>query len=140
MQDGDELIKTERWTSIVPELVVTNIDRSVEVYTTLFGFEAEHTRPGLAVLKLPGGGQILLEQFDPKSPLIVSELKTPFGRGMSLTIRTEKPSALYEALRSAKHPIVVPMQVAEYEEDGDTYSRSEFVVQDPDGYLLRFTD
>ena len=40
MQDGDELIKTERWTSIVPELVVTNIDRSVEVYTTLFGFEA----------------------------------------------------------------------------------------------------
>lgn len=141
MQDGDELIKADHWTAIVPELLVTDIDRSVDAYTTLFGFEAEHTRPGLAVLTLPhSGAQIVLEQYDPESPLIVAELKNPLGRGVSLSIRVDDPAGVYQKLRSGKYPIMVPMQVAEYDEGDKTFTRSEFVVQDPDGYVLRFTD
>lgn len=139
MQDGDEFILAER-ASVVPELLVTDLERSVTAYTDEFGFEVEIARPGVAILRNSAGGQLILEQYDSEATT-PTELQTPFGRGVTLWIRVEHPGRLYQSLRGDKYPIVVPMQVAEYTDaDGETQSRSEFVIADPDGYLLRFTD
>lgn len=141
LSDGDELIREAvGWAPIVPGLLVSNLDRSVEVYTGLFGLTLAHSEPPrLAVLEW-GGGQIVLQQYVPDDPLVVAELTTPFGRGVTLDLRTSEPKPLYQRLRDEKWPIVVPMEIAEFAHGGESYTRSSFVVADPDGYLLRFTD
>ncbi|WP_040162411.1 VOC family protein [Nigerium massiliense] len=141
LQDGDELIKADRWGSIVPELAVTDLDASVAFYTQMLGFQSETVRPGLVVLSHEDTPiQFVLEQLDPNDPPSSAELAAPFGRGLTLSVRVAEPQKIYETLRAQHHPILVPMQVAEYDEGDQAYTRSEFAIQDPDGYVLRFTD
>lgn len=141
LADGDELIKEAvGWAPIVPGLLVSNLERSVDVYTRLFGLTPTHSEPArLAVLEW-GAGQIVLQQFQPDDPLVVAELTAPFGRGVTLDLRTPDPKPLYQRLRDEKWPIVVPMEIAEFTQGDRCYTRSSFVVADPDGYLLRFSD
>ena len=75
MSDGDQLIKEgQSWAIIVPALVVSSLERSVDVYTRLFGFVLDHTEPErFAVVQL-GGGQIVLNQYRPDDPMVVAEL------------------------------------------------------------------
>lgn len=141
MGDGDEIIKEARaWRALVPGLLVSDLDRSVDVYTALFGFTLEYSIPGrLAVVGLEGE-QVTLTQYDPADPLVVAELVTPFGRGVTLNVRTPNPKPCYERLRDARYPIAAPMEVAEFDDLGERHQRTSFLVADPDGYLLRFSD
>lgn len=141
MSDGDQLIKEgQSWAIIVPALLVSSLERSVDVYTRLFGFELDHTEPErLAVVQL-GGEQIVLNQYRPDDPMVVAELSTPFGRGVAIHVRTADPKPVYEALRAEKYPIYVPMELSEFTQGDQRYTLTSFVVQDPDGYLLRFSD
>lgn len=141
MSDGDQLIKEEDgWVSLVPELLVSDLQRSVDVYTGLFGFGLDHVAAErIAVLAL-GGEQLVLRQYRPDDPLVVAELTTPFGRGVTINVRTADPKVVYEALREKKFPLVVPMEISELEDGGERYTQTSFVVADPDGYLLRFSD
>ena len=47
--------------------------------------------------------------------------------------------AIYEKLRHEDYPLYRKMMVNEYEVAGNCLEQKEFLVQDPDGYLLRFT-
>lgn len=141
LTDGDQLIKEAvGWAAIVPGLMVSNLERSVDAYTRLFGLTLAHSEPPrLAVLEW-GAGQIVLQQYAADDPLVVAEMAVPFGRGVTLDLRTADPKPLYQRLRDEKWPIVVPMGIAEFAHGGESYTRTSFVVADPDGYLLRFTD
>lgn len=139
MADGDELIKEgEHWAVIVPSMFVTDLDRSIDVYTRLFGFESVHAEPELAVLAL-AREQLVLRQLSLDAPE-VPELTAPFGRGITLNVRTEDPRGIYQRLRDDKYPIAVPMEMSELTEGEERYSRTTFTVEDPDGYRLQFTD
>lgn len=141
MGDGDELIReAARWGTIVPGFLVSDLERSVEVYVTLFGFTLDHAVSGRLAVLDHGGERLVLTQFRPDDPLVVAELSTPFGRGVTLDVRGDDPTPLYERLREEKYPILVPMEIAEFSDLGATYQRTSFVVADPDGYLLRFSD
>ncbi len=141
LTDGDQLIKEAvGWASIVPGLLVSNLERSVDVYTRLFGLTLTHSEPPRLALLEWGTGQLVLQQYTPDDPLVVAELSTPFGRGVTLDLRLPEPKPLYERLRDEKWPIVVPMEIAELSLGDKCYTRTSFVVSDPDGYLLRFTD
>lgn len=141
MSDGDPLIRqAESWARIVPGLLVSDIDASVDVYTRLFGFELAHAESGrLAELRIEGA-QLLLTQFVADASLVGAELTNPFGRGLTLHVRLADPKALYESLRAEKYPIVVPMELSELSEGGERFTRASFVVADPDGYLINFSD
>ena len=141
MTDGDNLIKeAEAWSSIVPGLLVSDLARSVDVYTRLFGFELAHAEPDRLAVLTTGGDQLVLTQFHPEDPLVVAELTNPFGRGVTLHVRTADPAPINEALRAEKYPIVVPMEISELKSGDQTFTQTSFVVQDPDGYLLRFVE
>lgn len=141
MTDGDRLIKhADNWSAIVPGLAVSNVEHSVDIYTRLFGFTLDHAEAARFAVLTFGGEQVVLTQYTPGDPLVVAELVMPFGRGVTINVRTTDPKPVYEALRDEKYPFVVPMEISELEERGERYSRTSFVVADPDGYLLRFSD
>ena len=135
MPDGDPLIQeTLSWAPIVPEFLVSDLAKSVDVYTNEFGFTRTHSEHGrLAVLAL-GAGQLVLRQAGPDDPPIEHT-------GLQLLhLRLADPRPLYERLRAAKFPIQTAMETSELRMGESTWTETSFVVADPDGYLLRFAD
>lgn len=68
-----------------------------------------------------------------------AEMKKPFGRGINFSIEIDNIDDIYEKLISNNYPLFRPMMSNQYETNGKFIEQREFLVQDPDGYLLRFT-
>ena len=66
------------------------------------------------------------------------ELEHPFGRGINFQIEVSDVKLLLERLEEAKITLFRPLKESWYRGDGVEYGQVEFLVQDPDGYLLRF--
>lgn len=140
MSDGDQLIQAaESWAAIVPELVVSDLARSADVYTNLYGFALVLFEPGRRAVVAMEACQLVLKQFKQDAPG-AADLAMPFGRGLVIHVRTADPKPIYEVLRRDKQPIVVPMETAELSAGGVTITQTSFVAADPDGYQLRISD
>lgn len=133
------LVAVTAWAALVPELMVTDLARSLDVYTRLFGFTLNYTRPGFAYLSL-GRVQWMLEQHQGGKAWQTGALEYPFGRGINFQIEAPDLDALHERLVGAAYPIKVPLTTACYLEGETQHLQREFLVLDPDGYLLRFID
>lgn len=127
--------------ALVPELAVSDWRRSKAFYCTILGFGCIHERPeeGFCHLRL-GAAELMLDQigcgrdFDgghlPEAP--------PFGRGVNLQIRVPAIAPLLGALARAGHPLFLPEEERWYRTGTEEAGNRQFVVADPDGYLLRF--
>lgn len=49
-------------------------------------------------------------------------------------------NALYQRVLENKIPVFRELTVSEYRKNNSTIIQKQFLIQDPDGYLLRFTD
>ena len=67
-------------------------------------------------------------------------MEYPFGRGINFSIEVDDIDAIYQKLVFEDYPLYRPLTVNKYMVDGDSLEQREFLVQDPDGYLLRFTN
>jgi len=65
-------------------------------------------------------------------------LERPFGRGVNLQIRVSDADGLLARLRVAGHRPLVDMEERWYRAGDRELGNRQFVVADPDGYLLRF--
>jgi catechol 2,3-dioxygenase-like lactoylglutathione lyase family enzyme len=126
------------WNPLVPELTVADLERSLQFYVSA-GFSVRFRRkpPPFAYLEL-GHAQLMLEQehsggwnFEP--------LDRPLGRGINFQIEVPNAVQVLTALQS--------LGVQPFRDVQDTWyavsalqqeGQREFLVQDPDGYLLRF--
>lgn len=128
------------WAALVPELLVTNLDQSRRFYCDLCGFGVRFARPADGFLYLQhGAAQLMLEEAGPES-WVTGPLEAPLGRGMNLQIEVEGLAALVARLEAAG---VVPfrsLQTEWYREGDLEHGQAELLVQDPDGYLLRFVE
>ncbi|AZI42138.1 VOC family protein [Deinococcus psychrotolerans] len=127
------------WAALVPELDVRDLAHSQDVYTRLFGFTVNYTRPGFVYLSL-GRIQWMLSQIREGGSWQTGALDYPLGRGINFQISVLDVDALYKRLEADSYPIYVPMKTSIYLEGGTEHEQREFLVLDPDGYLLRFTD
>lgn len=126
-----------RWAPLVPELAVSDIARSLDFYVNLSGFEAVYERAGFAYLAL-GEAQLMLAQ-EPGDPLWkTAPREYPYGRGINLQIDVLDVEALRKRLLAENYPIKVDLQTNWYRQDDVLLGNLEFLVMDPDGYLLRF--
>lgn len=132
-------VPVTEWAALVPELDVSDLTRSLDVYTRLFGFSVNYTRPGFAYLSL-GRIQWMLSQIREGAAWQTGALEYPLGRGINFQISVPDVEALYARLEAEAYPIFVPMKTSVYLEGGTEHHQREFLVLDPDGYLLRFTD
>jgi catechol 2,3-dioxygenase-like lactoylglutathione lyase family enzyme len=137
---------------LVPELDVTNLDDSLRFYVGVVGFGVVFDRrpERFAYLALEGAELMLQEAAGPGRRFRTATLERPFGRGINLQIAVGDVDAVFASvLRSGVKP-VVPVEDRWYDvEVGSPAGRwntrgpvragnRQFVVADPDGYLLRF--
>lgn len=126
------------WNPLVPELTVARLETSLHFYCAA-GFSVRFQRddPPFAYLEL-GQAQIMLEQEHAEG-WNIAPLDRPLGRGVNFQIEVSDVEATQTALVASGFPLFKEIMdtrysVAEYTEEG----QREFLIQDPDGYLLRF--
>ena len=127
------------WPKLVPELYVKDIKQSLEFYTRLLGFHVKYDRPeeGFAYLD-NGGAHIMLEQYDLSSRTWwTANFEHPLGRGINFQIEVDDVGRLYLNIQNAGHPIFLPVEDKWYRTGNIEGGNRQFIVQDPDGYLLR---
>lgn len=123
--------------SLTPELYVTDLETSLAFYCSLLGFEVEYDRPEERFAYLKRSGVSLMLEEPIGRTWLAGPLKRPFGRGMNLQIMVEDVRVLYAACEGVGAAIFLPLETKTYQRRDDTVSQTQFVVQDPDGYLIR---
>lgn len=122
----------------IPELSVTNLNSSIAFYKTC-GFEISYERPEdkFAFLSL-GEIQFMLQEITSNDKWDVGYLEYPLGRGINFQLEVEDVDIIYNSLKKNNYKIAFDMEENWYREDDKLLGCKEFLVQDPDGYLLRF--
>lgn len=127
---------------LVPELTVTDLSKSLEFWVSFLGFEVAYQRleEGFAYLDLDGV-QVMLEQVDPlANQWQTGALERPFGRGMNLQIDVAAVLPLLQRLDEAAYPLFKACKDVWYRAGEVEVGQREFLVQDPDGYLVRLVE
>lgn len=128
---------TYQWARCVPELLVSDIQVSLAFYKML-GFVIVYDRPEKNFAYISYfGAQLMLDQRH-NSTWETAEMTKPYGRGINLQMETDEIDALIERLHQAGHPLYIEKKQKHYKTGDTVIPVSEFLVQDPDGYLLRF--
>ena len=129
----------EYWNPMVPELSVSDFEKSLAFYTELLGFSVRIRReePNFAYLEQENV-QIMIEQLHEGSWLVDSMFH-PFGRGINFQIELTDIGQIYAKLKSSNITFFENVEESWYETGNVLYGQKEFLIQDPDGYLLRFT-
>jgi catechol 2,3-dioxygenase-like lactoylglutathione lyase family enzyme len=130
---------TEYWNPMVPELMVSDFGVSFNFYTRLLGFSVriQRAEPDFVYLE-QGQIQLMLEQVT-ESAWSTGELIAPFGRGINFQIELADIEPLLTRLKSNKIALYRDVKETWYDIGDKLSGEREFLVQDPDGYLLRFT-
>lgn len=122
---------------LIPELTVTDIQKSLPFYTDIIGFKVEYSRPEEKFYFLSlEGSQLMMEEVN--NHWWTGELEHPFGRGLNFQIEISDVSALIGRLKDAGIVLFRPLKESWYRGEGVKFGQLEFLVQDLDGYLLRF--
>ncbi|HGF5057725.1 Catechol 2,3-dioxygenase [Vibrio xiamenensis] len=127
------------WNPMVPELSVSNFEESLNFYQNLLGFKIRNQRsnPEFAYLENENV-QIMLEQIH-DTGWSTGELEYPLGRGVNFQMELTDISPILERLNAANVVLYREPKESWYDEGNVLSGQREFLVQDPDGYLLRFT-
>ncbi len=125
------------FSALVPELSVTDIVKAKWFYIDLLGFKLEYERieDKFAYLSY-GQAQLMIEEIN--GYWNTGELNYPFGRGINFQISVLNIEPIIERLNTHNIPLFREPTMAEYQGNGEVFKQREFLVQDLDGYLLRF--
>ena len=125
---------------IVPELDVSDLDRSLAFYREILGFETRVERPEERFAYLTRGVvHLMLEEAEgPGRRFRTAPLEYPYGRGVNLQIEVPDVDHLYKRAVEARATIHIPLEERWYRQGEDEAGNRQFVLVDPDGYLLRF--
>jgi catechol 2,3-dioxygenase-like lactoylglutathione lyase family enzyme len=126
--------------ALVPELSVSDWQKSRDFYRELLGFDVSYERPeeGFAYLRL-GSAAVMIDQIGVGRDFAATDAAPdyPFGRGLNLQIRVPSVPAILDRLRLAGIALIVEPEDKWYRRNDDEVGNRQFVVADPDGYLLR---
>mgnify|MGYP005808986205 CR=1 FL=1 len=124
-----------KFNKLIPELSVTNIDKSKEFYLTLgFKIMYERKEDKFAFLELEGN-QLMIEEINDNWN--TGKLEYPFGRGINISMTINNIDNYYQELVNKNITFFKDIMINEYDVNGKTYLDKEFLIQDADGYLLR---
>jgi catechol 2,3-dioxygenase-like lactoylglutathione lyase family enzyme len=128
-------------THLTPELYCSNLLSSLEFYIKILGFKIQYSREdeGFVMLEREGS-RIMLEEVRSNSERVWLDapLEKPFGRGVNFQIVTNNVDKLYAFVKKSGVKIFLPIEEKWYRADKIELGNRQFIVQDPDGYMLRF--
>ena len=124
----------------IPELSVTNLENSLNFYKTA-GFKIEYDRPEnkFAFISL-GEIQFMLQEISDTDKWDVAPLSYPFGNGINFQLEVENIDEIYNSFKNSNYKIIFDIEENWYRQDNRLLGNKEFLIQDPDGYLLRFSE
>jgi catechol 2,3-dioxygenase-like lactoylglutathione lyase family enzyme len=126
---------------LVPEFVITDLDVSLDFWCGHLGFQVVYDRPQqrFAYLDLDGA-QIMLEQRnDNERQWITGPTEKPFGRGINFQIEVADVRVQLDSLRAVAWLLFMKLEEKWYRADSGEVGVHQFLVQDPDGYLIRLS-
>lgn len=127
---------------LVPELIVTDLNISFAFWISCLGFEVAYERPEdrFAYLDL-NGAQVMLEEFDSNAgQWLTAPLSKPFGRGINFQIEVDAVAPIVQRLAQAGYSLFRECSDTWYRTNDVEIGQREFIVQDPDGYLIRLVE
>ncbi len=131
------------WPSCVPELLVTSLAESLAFWCGLLGLRVVYDRPEahFALLALHGGWVMLDQLSDPPEARdwLAAPLTRPFGRGLNLEFDVPDAGAMHAAVLEAGLTPFLPLEERAYRVRDHARHVRQFIVADPDGYLLRLS-
>ena len=123
---------------MIPELSVSNLAHSIRFYVSILGFHIEYDRieSGFAFISL-NGAQIMLEQDN--DVWVTGKMEYPRGRGINFQIEVDDLDSVYERIKCAGIDLFRDKTEKWRRATNIEFGEVEFLVKDPDGYLLRFS-
>ncbi len=138
-KDLQEKSYNMNFNKLIPELDVINLEESMLFYKKI-GFEIKYERKEnkFVFIELQGT-QFMLQELD-SNKWSVGKLEYPFGRGINFQIEINNVDEIYNNLKNDNYKIFEKLEVNYYRQDDKLLGNKEFLVQDPNGYLLRFSE
>ena len=128
------------WNKTIPELSVTNLENSLNFYKTA-GFKVEYERlENKFVFISLGEIQFMLQEISINDKWTLSPLTYPFGNGINFQLDVNNLEEIYNNFKKSNYKITFEMEENWYRKDNIMLGNKEFLIQDPDGYLLRFME
>lgn len=125
--------------ALIPEIYVTDYGVSLSFYINVLGFDVLYKREAEKFAMLGRqGAQIMLEEIGITRNWITDTLERPFGRGVNFQIETTDIQTLYRKVIENKISLFLDLEEKWYRTDSGHAGNKQFIIQDPDGYLLRF--
>lgn len=129
--------------TLVPELWCSDFERSLEFYTDRLGFEVaqRRARDTHAYLSFQGS-QIMIAWWEPDGrwePWFPAPMERPYGRGINLQFMVKNVRQLHEKMVASGVQPFLKLHTASIWRTDRMDERTQFMVLDPDGYLLRFS-
>ena len=118
------------------ELIVSNYENSLAFWTGPMGFVVAYSRPAqkFAYLQRPDGAQMMFYERD--GDWETGAFEVPLGRGAIFQISVSDILAVHDTVVAAGLPFYVELR-EKWRDWGDRQGgQREFLVQDPDGYLV----
>lgn len=131
--------------TLVPELSVSNLEKSLHFYRDIIGFRVDFERPEDRFAYMSFfGSELMLEEDRERDGIsaqwIIQPLDFPRGRGLNISIDCKDAEALARRLTDAGFQLRKPLEDCWYRDNNLLHGQRNFLVQDPDGFLLRFAE
>lgn len=127
--------------ALVPEFAVSDWLTSKKFYCNVLGFEClyERTEEGFSYLKL-GEAELMIDQIGQGRTFDEGHQPRsyPFGKGLNVQIRVPSVAPLLDSLSLHGISLYLPVEDRWYRVGAEESGNRQFIVADPDGYLLRF--
>ncbi len=131
-----KVLQKNEFNSLIPELTVSNIEESKRFYTNLgFKIVYERIENKFCFLQLEKN-QIMIEEKN--GNWNTGELKYPYGNGINISMQVSDVEKMFNDLKESKQKFFLELEVHKYRVGKKFFEDKEFLIQDPDGYLLRF--
>jgi len=131
--------KEKKFNKLIPELIVNNVEKSINFYKDILKFKLDYERKEDKFAFLSFQGSQLMIQEKNKT-WETGKLEYPFGRGINFQIETKNIDLLIKLLEKNNYPFFQEIRENTYKVKEESFRCKEFLVQDPDGYLLRFSE
>lgn len=122
--------------SLTPNLIVSDVARSIKFYCDVLGFTLGPTVPNAApyvfAIVQSGPVQIYLNAPEPAIAEYATLKDKPLGGTLTLFIAVARIQQVFEDLK-ARVPIVMPLE-------HKWYGVTEFAFTDPDGYVITYAE
>lgn len=126
-----------KYNDLIPELMVSDIERSKAFYVSLLRFNMAYERAEDRFVFLSLNDiQLMLEQGTEEE---LGKLNYPFGKGVNFSFGMDNVQEVYERLKAHHYPIRSELEKRTFRVDDASVTQIEFCICDPDGYVIRIT-